>query len=213
MSQKNHFYRHLSPQSKIYFEHRIVKFLTKFKFIARDIAIDDAKKIQIAATAIALTFGLHRYLYKGFNKIILYPRVYFSTISRTEHKGETNPKLKTIVLSWEDYKTGNNTPNDNINLGYHEFTHALHFSFLLHKNSYSAYNFLTNYKSILVYLENKKVKQKIIKEHYFRDYAFENQYEFLAVIIENYFESPIEFKNKFPYIFSKIKALLNVNYH
>jgi hypothetical protein len=47
---------------------------------------------------------------------------------------------------------------------------------------------------------------------YFRDYAFTNQFEFLAVIIENFIETPLEFKSHFPDLYAQVKQLLNFNF-
>jgi Mlc titration factor MtfA (ptsG expression regulator) len=59
---------------------------------------------------------------------------------------------------------------------------------------------------------NKQVRDKIIASKYFRTYAFENQYEFIAVLVENFIETPHEFKRKFPRIYRKIKRMLNFNF-
>ena len=45
-----------------------------------------------------------------------------------------------------------------------------------------------------------------------RAYAFENQFEFISVLIENFIETPLEFRTKFPKIYSKVKQMLNFNF-
>ncbi len=42
------------------------------------------------------------------------------------------------------------------------------------------------------------------------DYAFENKYEFLAVITENYFETPELFQSKFPELFQLVNRLYKI---
>jgi len=39
-----------------------------------------------------------------------------------------------------------------------------------------------------------------------------NQYEFIAVIIENFIETPQEFKSQFPEVYSKVKQMLNFDF-
>ena len=39
--------------------------------------------------------------------------------------------------------------------------------------------------------------------------CFSNQFEFLAVILENFFETPLEFEKQFPYLFNKVSLMLN----
>ena len=38
-----------------------------------------------------------------------------------------------------------------------------------------------------------------------------NKYEFIAVLIEHFFETPEEFKAKFPYIYENLMVMLNQN--
>jgi len=67
--------------------------------------------------------------------------------------------------------------------------------------------FISNFKKVLEFLENKSMRDKLIKANYFRDYAFENQYEFLSVITENYFETPSDFHSKLPELFVMVNRL------
>jgi Mlc titration factor MtfA (ptsG expression regulator) len=46
---------------------------------------------------------------------------------------------------------------------------------------------------------------------YFRKYAFTNQFEFLAVAIENFIETPQDFRSEFPEIYGKVRQMLNFN--
>jgi Mlc titration factor MtfA (ptsG expression regulator) len=57
-----------------------------------------------------------------------------------------------------------------------------------------------------------RIKNKLITSDYFRKYAFENHYEFIAVLIESFIETPEEFKSEFPKIYNKIKTMLNFNF-
>jgi hypothetical protein len=43
-------------------------------------------------------------------------------------------------------------------------------------------------------------------------YAFTNQFEFLAVVIESFIETPQEFKLQFPELYFKIRQMLNFNF-
>jgi Mlc titration factor MtfA (ptsG expression regulator) len=56
--------------------------------------------VLIAATFVMLTFGMRHYLIDVFDKIIIYPQPYFSTI-KEYHKGEFNPGMKLLVFSWK----------------------------------------------------------------------------------------------------------------
>jgi len=52
-------------------------------------------------------------------------------------------------------------------------------------------------------------RERLIQSNYFRVYAYTNQYEFLAVVIEHYFESPKQFKQEFPELFKNVSLMLN----
>jgi Mlc titration factor MtfA (ptsG expression regulator) len=49
----------------------------------------------------------------------------------------------------------------------------------------------------------------IAKLNYFRLYAYTNQYEFIAVILEYFFETPREFKQKLPELYGMVKKMIN----
>ncbi|TCI91489.1 zinc-dependent peptidase [Tenacibaculum sp. M341] len=114
--------------TSLFFEHRVAKFIRTYDFIPRNnIEITPEMKVLIASSYVKLTFGMRWYLTKTFNKIIIYPEAYYSLITQQYHKGEFNPALKAIIFSWEDFLIGDIIQNDNINLGIHEFTHAMTF--------------------------------------------------------------------------------------
>lgn len=204
------FYRKLSSNEQRLFEHRVLRFIQYHTFVGREeLIITERMKLLIASTAIMITFGLNRYLLSRFETILVYPSHYLSNVTKQFHKGEANPKYKTLVFSWKDFQEGIKIEDDNLNLGIHELTHALHFSFLTEK-SYCAKQFLKNYQILLFSLTDKVAQKRLIKMNYLREYAFENQYEFLSVLIEHFFETPEEFREKLPDIYDRVKRMLNM---
>ena len=205
------FYKRLSVSNQKYFEHRVLDFIKTHEFVGREgVLITEKLKTSIAASAIKLTFGYRKYLFKRINTILIYPDSYLSPFGNREHKGETNPQYKVVVLSLKYFEEGNAIHNDNLNLGLHEFTHAMHLSFLSTRNASASY-FKRNYRRVLAYLENSNNRKKLIEVGYFRDYAFENQYEFLAVLVEHFFETPDEFQSKLPELYNRVKKLLKID--
>ncbi len=191
----------------------MLKFIDAHNFESRaGFIITEEVKLLVATTAIKLTFGYRSYLFSRIDTIIIYPKDYFSPFGKQQHKGETNPKYKTVVFSWKDFEEGIEIENDNLNLGLHEFTHAMHFSFLSER-SFSARYFKKNYQNLLDFMKNKEVQKKLIKAGYLREYAFENQYEFLAVLVEHFFETPEEFQKKLPEIYLLMQRILNIDYN
>lgn len=209
LKQEFIFYQRLSEKRKCYFEHRVAEFIRTHEFIGREgFVITNQVKVLISATSCMLTFGLRNYFYQSIQRIIVYPKAYFSKMSNAFHKGEFNPKMNAIVFSWEDFYKGYNITNDNLNLGIHEFSHALHLQGF--KNGdVSAALFADRYREIKREVTFKPNRDKLIQSNYFRVYAYTNQFEFLAVILEHYFETPLEFKQEFPQLYHKVGLMLN----
>ena len=207
------FYQKLTPKEQSYFEHRLVNFIEDKDFIGRDaLTISDQHKVLIGATGVMLTFGFRDYFIGLIDKIFVYPSEYYSHINDTEHKGEFNPKLKALVLSWEDFMFGYDIANDNLNLGIHEFSHAIFFNSRKERDVSSSI-FQDSYKELMDLLSNNEaLRKELISTRYFRDYAYTNQFEFLAVVIESFIESPEEIRNKFPDIYAKVKQMLNFDF-
>lgn len=202
------FYRKLSDKKKTYFEHRVKSFLLTYKFVGNEILVTNEVRIIIAGTYVMLTFGMRNYLVPLFNKIIVYPTVYYSTITEYYHKGEFNPLLKAVVFSWEDFVSGHQITNNNINLGLHEFSHVLHFHAMKSKDS-SAIIFYVEFVEIIKYYNDSELFSQLQQKSYFREYAYENAFEFLSVLLEHFFETPHIFKAEFPELFQHIKRMIN----
>lgn len=208
------FYDRLSHKQKNHFEHRVSKLLKDKEFIGKDIDVTEEMKIIIAATQTKLTFGLRDYRIGTVERIIFYPSEFYSRTNKAYHKGEFNLGYKALVFSWEDIVYGYEVHNDNINLAIHEFIHAIHFYYLsARRKSTSAAIFIDSYIELTEALDkDNALKKKLIDSKYLRDYAYTNQFEFLAVIIETFIETPQEFKSQFPEIYMKVKGMLNFNF-
>jgi Mlc titration factor MtfA (ptsG expression regulator) len=202
------FYTKLSVKRKKYFEHRVKEFMSNYEFIGKDITVTDEIQLLIAGTYVMLTFGMRDYLSPLFAKIIIYPTHYYSTLNQTYHKGEFNPRMKAVVFSWEDFLLGHSATNDNINLGLHEFSHILHFT-CLKTNTPSAILFYDEFNQVVKYYNDEKLNQELLNKGYFRAYAYENQFEFLSVILEHFFETPHVFKLTHPELFAHVFAMIN----
>jgi hypothetical protein len=203
------FYQKLTAKRKQFFEHRMAAFMAKYKFFGREnFVVTDQSKVLIAATYVMLTFGMRHYLIDVFDKIIIYPEPYFSTINQEYHKGEFNPAVKALVFSWKDFEQGYRFKSDNRNLGLHEFAHALYFHGLKGKDQ-SSVVFSSAYVKIQEYLIQPYILDELVASNYFRIYAYTNQVEFLAVILEHFFETPQIFKKEFPDLYSNVMNMIN----
>lgn len=200
------YYRDLPENKKPIFASRVAKFIKKKHFLGRQgLEITDEMKVLIAGSAIKLTFGFHYYLLDTFHTIIIYPEEYYSQSSQSYNKGETNV-AGVIVFSWKDLVLGNNTKSDYLNLGFHEFAHAL----LCHERETMANISFRKYIHKWTDLLNDGVTLRLIKEHHvFRDYALINENEFFAVAVENFFEGPEHLNSELPELYAILRGMLN----
>ncbi|TGD56974.1 zinc-dependent peptidase [Flavobacterium humi] len=206
---KFEFFKKLPQNEQTFFEHRVAVFLEKYPFYGREgLVVTDEMKVKIAATSTMLTFGMQKYRYTVFDRIILYPDIYYSQTNKAYHKGEFNPRLKTLVFSWKHFEEGFEFENDNLNLGLHEFSHTLHFQ-CLQNTSISSILYRVNYEKLLREVNHKPNHDRLLQSGYFRDYAFSNQLEFIAVILEHFFETPEKFKQYFPELYQNVKRMIN----
>lgn len=207
------FYNKLTPKHQRIFEHRVASFIKDKYFIGREgLEVTEEMKVLISATAVMLTFGFRDFYIGLLNRIFIYPNEFYSLAKEEYHKGEFNPKLKTLVLSWKDFRRGFENYHDNINLGIHEFAHAIHLNSIKERDISSTI-FSDSFKELTDLLTNKEqLRNALITSKYFREYAYTNQFEFLAVIIETFIESPDELKSQFPEVYDKTKQMLNFDF-
>ncbi len=204
------FYNKLSEKHKKQFRHRVATFINAKEFIGREgVVVTEDMKTLIAAIGCKLSFGRKEYEYDLIESILIYPNEFYSTINDAYHKGEFNPKLKALVISWKDFEEGYTIDNDNINLGLHEFMHAMHLEVKMTKHQDNT-RFKRHFNLIMQQLANKELKKTLDETKFFRAYAFTNQYEFMAVLTEYFFESPKELKQHFPVIYDHINKALNL---
>ncbi|WP_420582027.1 zinc-dependent peptidase [Reichenbachiella sp.] len=207
---KKHFpyYSQLSPNRRKRFEQKVQYFIYVKDFIPRQIpTVTEEMKVLISACAVQLTFGYPKVFLSHFKRILVYPDNYYSTINNTFHKGEVNPRLRTIVLSWKAFVEGYIHPKDGRNLGLHEMAHALRLENLILNTEYSFFDeaVLQQWQS-MADLEMQNISSG--KSRMFRDYAGTDSDEFFAVAIENFFERPEKFKSLMPNLYGILVLLL-----
>ncbi len=205
------YYQNLSEKHKKVFEQRVQRFIDLKEFVPRNFrGIPDEIKAIIAGSAIQLTFGLPRIYLRHFNKILIYPDDYYSVIFRRYHQGEVNLHGGIIVLSWKNFARGYMDDQDGRNLGLHEMAHAIRLENEINNGEYGFFplHLLKRWREqadkTIEYLKNGG-------NGFFRDYAATNRDEFFAVAVENFFERPEEFHEKFPVLFTLLAQLLRQN--
>lgn len=202
------YYQKLSPQNKSKFEKKVAQFIYGKRFIPRQVnEVTIEAKVLIAAAAVQLTFGLPGEYLRYFNKILVYPNDYYSSITKRYHKGEVNPRFGIIVLSWQSFIDGYIHPNDSKNLGLHEMAHALRLEVMIRKEDIPpfdehALNQLDDYAHRICN------DPEFAGQTFFRPYACSNEHEFFSVAVENFFERSGQFKSELPELYRIMVNLL-----
>lgn len=202
------YYGYLSTTDRRKFDKRVAIFIKTKRFVPRQgLLITPVIKTLIAASAVQLTFGLPKHALYYFSTILVYPDDYYSTINKQYHKGEVNPKLKAIVISWQSFLDGYVNPHDGRNLGLHEMAHALHLEHMITRRDYQYldHGLWADWNDLA-----KKEMQKIKSgdNNWLRAYAGENLHEFFAVSVEYFFERAKEVQEKAPDIYKLLSKLL-----
>jgi MtfA peptidase len=200
------YYRNMPPQLQRVFRSRLAKFMRSKTFETRqELELKEEMKIMISACAIQLTFGLSDFRLNFFKRIMIYPEAYYSRITKQYHKGEVNAN-GLIVFSWKDFLAGYSNPHDNLNLGLHEFAHALFINY--QKNHSNCINLDSYYSEWRRVGDAEFFKMRGRKENYLREYGSVNLMEFFAVCVEHFFETPHAFKSQLPELYQTLSKFL-----
>lgn len=203
------FYRKLPKRYKGYFNHRVQSFIKHYKFVGREeLEVTDEMKIKVAATWVMLTFGLRRYMTNFFEVVILYPDVYES-FNGNYHYAEYNPGVKAIVFSWKHFDAGLNFDVHEVNLGLHQFAHVVHTASVSEHWGAAGALYTDTFDKIMHYLSEPENAHKVGESHFFRNYAYSNPYDFMAVVLEYFFETPEEFRRELPELYGMVIQLIN----
>ncbi len=207
-------FQQFSAEQKRTFLKRFAWFKSKKDFVFYgEIANSEEIKAYVSASATLLTMGMRDFRFeRSIARVIVYPNTYYSRIGKNHHIGEFNPNLKILVFSAEDLEKGFKIPNDNLNLGIHEVAHALMFE-TRSKSSWEARRFKVGLAQIKRIYDQADFQKDLKKSTYFRAYGKKNFYEFFAVIMENFIESPAEFSNKHPDLYYTIRRMLNFDFN
>lgn len=203
------YYKNLNRENREIFERRLQKFIDMKDFVPKgDLReVTDEMKALIGASAIQITFGLPSIYLEHFDRILVYPDTYLSTITDHYHKGEVNSE-GIIVLSWSNFVKGYLDDSDGRNLALHEMSHALKIEDYTMDEEY---NFFDREIMLKFIKETRLETQRILngEPSFFREYAASNDHEFFAVVVENFFERPQEFKREHYQLYQLTMQLLN----
>lgn len=201
------YYSHLNPTVQKVFLGRLKQFMRVKVFIPRQMEHHPVVNVLISATAVQLTFGLDTFAFTSFERILVYPDNYYSTIRQRFHQGEVNVPMRLIVLSARHFLAGLLDPNDGVNLGLHEMAHAFQIEGVERGDN----NFVIPFKKWESVASYERDNIHANPNHFLRKYALENTPELFAVCIENFFERPEVFAIELPEVYNALCDLLRQN--
>ncbi len=170
--------------------------------------VSSEMEILIGATIVQVTFGWKRIRLPHFDKILIYPDSYYSSSRKSYHKGEVNPKLGVIVVSWKSFVEGLIDNSDGVNLGIHEIAHALQLE------NQDRFNGESDFLDKMLWREYTLLSARELEQvrsghsSLMRDQARIDEHEFFAVALETFFEKPHEFKSQIPDLYQVLVNLL-----
>jgi len=199
------FYHLLTDLDRLKFKKKINEVLKSKRFKGREgLEISNEMMLLVSATMAQISLGLPDFNFPKFDRIVLFPKRFYSEIIQHDLKGLTIFKTGVVLISWPDYQQGYSEPTDKLNLGLHEMAHALFLDYFHSKHMRIMYsNWLKVAKPVLHSMKNNGGPQ------FLRDYAKSNIHEFWAVCVEHFFEAPIQFKEQLPALYSAMCSVLN----
>lgn len=205
--QRFSYFSKLNSDWQSIFIGRCIEFIALKQIISHNHKnVSNPIKAIVAASAVQLTLGLDTWQLSYFDTIIIHPEDFENTSNGLIYKGETS--LNGIIkLSFKSFINGYKDSTDNINLGLHEFTHALRFNSVRgHEQDY----FIDLYFAKWLVSANEAFNNiKNGKDVLFRKYGGTNINEFMSVCIEHYFESPHQIKEHYIHLYYNTAILLN----
>ena len=205
-----HFYKQLSPAQRKAFDNRVVQFMKTRQFVPMEgVALTADMKLLISAVGVKITFGMRSFMMKEFTRIEVYPRAYYNFAAQRYHKGEVNPK-GIVVLSWEDFYEGIRVPDDDLNLGLHEFAHVLALQ-RLRNPMFKDEFFEDAFDKLMMNVNNKMFRVAMWQRLGLRRYALTNPMEFFAVATEAFFENPVDMYRANPVVYKLFAKMFNLD--
>lgn len=200
------YFGYLNEEEKQIFIFRVQKFLDKKTFCIHDESGFKEMPILISASAIALSFGLQKFLLESIDEIHVYPDafVYAYPFPRAL---EGNVTGNCLSLSWKHFLDGCTYPTDGQHVGLHELAHAYQQEFCASPLMID-YDFIANFNEFRQQASLTIIEEKFASDKLYTDYALQNVDEFWACSIELFFEKPLDLKIKFPLIYDNICKLL-----
>lgn len=198
------YYLLLSSDEQSLFRLRLTSMLKTKWFAGREgVEVTDSMILLIGATMIQITFGINRFYFPRFSRIVIFPDVFYSRLFEQDVRGMTIYHTGIILISWPHFEYGVSNDSDKINLGLHELAHALYLDYFEHRRMLYGFDEWTRLAEP-IFME----MQRNQGHPFLRAYAGRNIHEFWSVSVEHFFEAPFEFRERLPGLYRAMCKIL-----
>lgn len=205
--KRNHAYYQKLGRNRSGFARRVWQFIRANEFVSREeIKITFKLKVIIASHAVQLSWRLPDNAYNYYKKILVYPDYYTSRLTGKLHKAEVNPGLRLIVFSVRAIHESLTDSDKTVNVLVHEFAHALWLEQLLMHKHYNIFHPRV-FEVVKSQVDHHYNNPTLSESQLFRQYAFQNEAEFFAVSVENFFGEPERFREHLPEYYTLLTKL------
>ena len=212
LNEKVDFYKHLDPEKKIAFEHRVQRFLSRVKITGVGAEVEELDRILIAAGAIIPIFGFADWEYINLNEVLLYPDYFGSDFNQTGNDRDilglvgSGPYQNVMILSKLSLREGFENTTGKGNTAIHEFVH------LIDKTDGAVDGipeFFLSKQLMIPWLAKIHEMIKQIPESHadINPYGATNPAEFFAVVSEYFFKQPDLLQSNHPELYEMLVSI------
>lgn len=206
-------------------EGHVQVFVAEKEFVGCDgVAIDDEKRVTIAAQACLLLLNRRPDYFPKLRQVLVYPGAFAVENPRLEPSGVMSEERHVlsgeswahgqVVLSWEDTLHGAAEPTDGQNVVIHEFAHQLDQQkgyangapWLGSRHFYPEWSRVMNEEFARLQWSRANGEPTL-----FNGYGATNPAEFFAVATEVFFEQPAALLALHPQVYGQLHRLYRVN--
>ena len=128
LERTNTFYRTLPPEQKAEFDKHLILYINGRSFMAKGMESDNTPpydvQIMIAQIPTTLNFSSQDYLFKPYERIILYKHAFPSPIHKFLHTFEIHEEDGVVIVSLEHAEAAFFNPQQFYNVAWHAFAQA-----------------------------------------------------------------------------------------
>lgn len=211
------FFQELDESEKDRFREEVRIFLSEKRITGIRTSINDKVRVLVAASAIIPIFGFPGWEWEQISEVLIYP----TTFNKDYEIGRLGDRdvlgmvgsgamQRMMILSKPDLLEGFRLPQDQKNVGIHEFAHLLDKS----DGAVDGVPSLGLPRSLVtpwLKLMHKEMEQIQAGHSDINPYGLTNESEFFAIVSEYFFENPEKMQRKHPELYAMLERVFHQN--